>query len=368
MIRGALGAAGFSLAAGMMGIGAAVAADDPVAAAAADIAKYTSVPEFVAAGEPFDARACMAGKKILSVPASSSVPFMATINASMAEVAKTIGFEFQVWENQGQPTQWVQGVEHGISGKFDLIDLLAGTDPRTLSAQTQTALDAGIKVTASHVTGFEQEVPGTVTAAIPIDYKQAGKLLAEWAIVKTEGKANALVLTTDEVLSTHSMVDGIEEAFATCPDCTFRKINVPIPDWATKTQQNVQSAVIADPAINYILPIYDGLTQFVVPALQITGTQDRVKIATFNGTPFALDMVRNGQVEMNIGENLDWIAHGLLDAQMRLICGLDAVADPKIPMLIFDADNVETAGVPAEVSKGYSDAYVAGYKALWQLQ
>ncbi len=367
MIRYALGVVGVSLTAGLIGVGAA-AADDPVAAAAASLAKYTAVPEFVAPGEPFDARACMAGKKILSVPASSSVPFVATIDAGMAALAKEIGFEFHIWENQGQPTQWVQGVEHGISNKFDLIDLLAGADPRALASQTQAALDAGIVVTASHVTGFEQEVPGAVTAAIPIDYKQAGRLLAEWAIVKTEGKANALVITTDEVLSTQSMVAGIEEAFATCADCKYKLVNVPIPDWATKAQPNVQSAVIADPGINYILPIYDGLSQFVVPALQITGTQDRVKVATFNGTPFVLDMIRNGQVEMDVGENLDWIAHGLLDAQMRILCGLEAVADPKIPMLIFDADNVETAGVPAEVSKGYGDAYVAGYRALWKLQ
>ena len=70
---------------------------------------------------------------------------------------------------------------------------------------------------------------------------------------------------------------------------------------------------------------------------------------------------------MDIGENLDWIAYGMLDAQMRLVCGLDPVTDPKIPLVIFDANNAASAGTPAEVSKGYGDAYVQGYKELWQL-
>ena len=85
-----------------------------------------------------------------------------------------------------------------------------------------------------------------------------------------------------------------------------------------------------------------------------------MKIATFNGTPFVIDMIQNGQVEMDIGENLDWIAYGMLDAQMRRLCGLAEVNDPKIPLLIFDKDNAASAGTPPEASKGYGDAYVAG--------
>jgi len=354
------------MALGLVATGAAQA-QDALAAAQADLDKYTQIPSFTAPGEPFDAKACMADKRILSVPASSAVPFVATINEAMARIAGEVGFEYQIWENQGQPTQWVQGIEYGVTNGFDLIDLLAGADPRILVPQIKAARDAGAIVTASHLTGFEQDVPGGLTASIPIDYRQAGKLLAEWAITKTEGKANALVLVTNEVLSTDSMLAGIEEAFAASPDSKFTVVNVSIPDWASKIQPNVQSAVIADPSINYILPIYDGMNQFVVPALTITGATDRVKIATFNGTPFVLDMIQNGQVEMDVGENLDWIAYGMLDAQMRLICNLDPVTDPKIPLLIFDANNAATAGSPAEASKGYGDAYLAGYKELWKL-
>lgn len=349
-------------------IAGAASAQDIAAKAEAELASYRAIPTFTAPGEPFDAKACMAGKRILSIPASSAIPFLSTINASMAKLAEEIGFEFQIWENQGQVSQWVQGLNHGASNKFDLIELLAGADPRALEPQVKAAQEAGSLVVAAHLTGFEQAVPGGVDGVVPIDYKRAGELLAWWTIARTGGKTNAVVLVSNEALSTDSMVNGLKEVFDTqCPDCKYNIINVPIPEWATKIQPNVQSSLLADPSINYVVPIYDSMSQFVLPALTITGRSD-VKIATFNGTPFVLDLIQQGQVEMDIGENLDWIAHGVLDSHMRRLCGLEVPNDPKIPFLIFDASNAASAGKPAQASTGYGDAYQAGFRTLWKLQ
>lgn len=354
---------------GAAGIVAAAAEGDVVAKAEAELSKYRSIPAFEAPGEPFDAKACMAGKKILSVPASSAIPFLSTINASMARLATEIGFEFQAWENQGQVSQWVQGLNHGASNKFDLIEMLAGADPRAVEPQIKAAQEAGAKVVASHLTGFEQPVPGGADGVVPIDYKRAGELLAWWTVGKTGGKTNALVLIVSGALSTDSMMNGIKEVFdSNCPDCKYTVIDAPVSEWATKIQPSVQAALLADPSINYIVPIYDSMVQFVMPALTITGRAGQVPIATFNGTPFVLGMVQSGQVEMDIGENLDWIAHGVLDSHMRRLCGLEEIKDPKIPLLIFDKDNAATAGTPPEDSKGYGDAYVEGYRKLWNLQ
>ena len=347
----------------------AAQADDLVAKAKGELAAYRAQPSFTPAGEPFDAKACMKGKKILSVPASSAIPFLKTINTSMAAIAKEVGFTFQAWENQGQPSQWVQGVDFGVNNKFDLIDLLAGADPRSLGPQIKAARDAGVKVIAAHLTGFEQPTPGGVTGVVPIDYKRAGELLAWQAIAGAGDKADVLVLVSNEALSTDSMVAGIKQVFDTnCRTCKYKIVNVPIPDWSTKIQPNVQSAILANPSLNYVLPIYDSMAQFVVPALTITGKSAAVKIATFNGTPFVIGLIQKGQVESDIGENLDWIAHGVIDAEMRILCGLTPVKDPKIPFLIFDAANAASAGTPPQASTGYGDAYVAGYKALWKLQ
>lgn len=343
--------------------------DDGTAAARANIERYRTPPEFVAPGDPFDARACMRDKSIFTIPASSAIPFIKTITDRKDVLAEEIGFEHAEWENQGNPTQWIQGIDYAVNNKFDLVSLLAGADPRFFEPQVKAARDAGVDVVASHLTGLEQAVPGGVTAATSIDYKTAGSLLADWSIAQTDGKVNALVLVSNEALSTDSIVSGLTESFAAnCPDCQYEVVNVPIADWATKIQPTVAGKLQSNPALNYVIPIYDSMSSFVVPAITISGKGDRVKVATFNGTPFVLDYVRGGQVEIDIGENLDWVAHAMLDAEMRLLCGQEPISDSKVPLLVFDESNVETAGVPAEASKGYGDAYVEGYRALWMLE
>jgi ribose transport system substrate-binding protein len=344
-------------------------AESPEAARAREqLEPYRQLPKFQAPGEAFDARACMKGKSILSIPASSAVPFIKTIQESIEKLAGEIGFTYKPWENQGQVTQWVQGFDYAINNKFQLIELLAGADPRFVEPQVKAAKAAGLMVVAAHLTGYEQPIPGGATGVVPIDYKRAGGLLADWAIWKTDGKANASVMGVSDVLSTDSMFSGVKEEFAKCPNCKANYMNVSIPEMAVKTQSMAQGALTADPNVDYMIPIYDVLSQWVVPAVTISGRQDKVKTVTFNGTPFALTMVQDGKIEMDIGENLDWIGHAVLDAEMRMICGLPAVKDPKIPLLIFDKSNADTAGKPAQVSTGYGDAYLAGYRQLWKLK
>ncbi|RBI83322.1 sugar ABC transporter substrate-binding protein [Rhodosalinus halophilus] len=345
----------------------ALAQDDPVAAARANIEAYSDIPEFTAPGEPFDARACMEGKSIMTIPASSAIPFVKTIADHKGELAEQLGFEHAQWENQGNPTQWIQGMEHAGNNDFDLISLLAGADPRFFEPQVKAAQEKGLKVVTSHLTGLEIPAPAGVDANTAIDYKQAGKLMADWTIVQTEAQTNALIIVSEEALSTDSLVDGLTEAFEKCPDCTYEIVNVPIVDWATRIQPTVQGKLQANPDINYVIPIYDSMSTFVTPAIAISGKRDSVKVATFNGTPFVLDLIREGTVEMDIGENLDWIAHAMLDAEMRLLCDLEPIVDSKVPLRVFSAENIDEVGNPAEASEGYGDAYVAGYRALWML-
>ena len=67
-------------------------------------------------------------------------------------------------------------------------------------------------------------------------------------------------------------------------------------------------------------------------------------------------------------ENLDWIGHAIMDAEMRILCGLEPVKDPKIPFYIFDAANAANAGKPPQLSTGYGNAYQAGYAKQWKLE
>ncbi len=352
----------------VLGIGSASA--DSLDYFQSQLAPFHDKPSFAAPGPAFDARACMAGKSIFSIPVSSANPFTANIEKAMAAAAAKVGFKFTTWENQGQSSQWVQGMDTAVNQKASLIDLLAGTDPRVLVPQVRAARAAGIPVVPSHYNGKEQseQVRKNADADVPIDYEKAGALLVDWAVVQTKGNMNALVLIATGALSTDSMMAGIESELKHCEHCKTKVMNFPVTDWGTRITPNVQSALLSDPTVNYIIVIYDSMAQFVVPAVIAANATDRVKMDAFNGTPFVLGLIQEGKVQMDVGENLDWIGNAIIDAEMRIVCRLPQAKDPKIPFYIFDSHNADDAGKPPQLSQGYGDAYVDGYAKLWQLK
>lgn len=338
-------------------------------AAKALVAKYSQAPTFTAPGPAFDAKACMADKKMFVIPLTNANPFNAAISQGFVDAAKMVGFELRDWETQIDPAGWIQGINTAVAEGFDLIDLQGGLPPEFLVPQITEARAAGVKVTATHDwDATTQETPDFMDGAANTDYVTVGQIIAAWAIVQTGGKVNALVLGPDEITPTAPLRDAmINYLKDNCPDCTTKYINVPVSDWATQGQPAVQNALLADPTINYVLPVYDSMSQFIVPAIQIAGSN--AKIVSYNGTPFVLDMMREGDiVEMDVGESLGWVGMAGTDADMRVLCGLDPVEKLNTPAFIFSDANVATAGNPATFNDGYGGVHIAGFKALWGLE
>jgi ribose transport system substrate-binding protein len=338
-------------------------------AAKALVAQYSQPPTFEAPGEPFDARACMADKKMFVIPLTNANPFNAAISQGFVDAAAMVGFELRDWETQLDPAGWIQGINTAVAEGFDLIDLQGGLPPEFLVPQITEAQAAGVKVTATHNwDATTQQTPDFMDGAANTDYVTIGEIIAAWAIAQTDGQVNALVLGPDEITPAAPLRDAIIGYLEdNCPDCTTRYINVPVNDWATQGQPAVQNALLSDPTINYVLPVYDSMSQFIVPAIQIAGSD--AKIVSYNGTPFVLDMMRDGDiVEMNVGESLGWVGMAGTDANMRLLCGLDPVGKLNTPAFIFTDENVATAGNPATFNDGYGDTHIAGFKALWGIE
>ncbi len=344
------------------------AAADGVSDSKALIEKYSKLPTFEAPGPAFDAKACMKDKKIFAIPLTDDNPFEVAILGGMQQAAKTVGFDFRGWQTQLSPDQWTQGINKAVEEHYNLIDLVGGLPPEYIAPQIAEARAKGVKVVTTHDYDFTQTPPPFLDGSGRTDYVTVGKLMAAWAIAKTDGKVNALVLGPEEITPTGPLKKAVLDYFKeNCPSCKTTFINTPAAEWGTKIQPAVQAALLADPSINYVLPLYDSMSQYVAPAIVATGS--KAKIASYNGTPFVLDMMRDGDiVEMNVGELLGWVGMAGIDADMRLLCGQKPVTQLNTPAYIFDKANVATAGKPATFNDGYGDAHISGFKKLWGIQ
>ena len=335
--------------------------------AKAILAAHATVSAFEAPGAAFDARKCMAGKTIVSIPITNAVPFVVQLEKAMKKAAAEVGFSYEVWENQGKSDQWTQGVSNAIGKKAALIDLTGGLNAAVLGPQLLEARQAGIKISTTHLYDVTQEESSSVDGSAKVDFTEAGRALAAQAFVDTGGKPDVVIVGSNDVLPSIPFVKSIQATLKMlCPTCKQTYVNVPVTEWATKIQSGVQSAMLADPGVNYILPIYDSMSQFVVPALRIVGGAN-VGVASFNGTPFVLDMIREGTVKMDLGESLGWAGYAAIDTQMRILCGLPVPAKLNVPLLIFNKANVASAGIPANFDDGYGDQHLKAFRKLWKL-
>lgn len=338
---------------------------------AQELALFTGVPEFNPRLPALtaDDRAKLTGKTALFIPDSSSNqnPTMAA-NAQEANATK-LGMGFVNCTNQGQLTQWVSCYNQAVQRKVDVIEDWGGADPRQLAPQIKAAQDAGIKVLGLNNTGASQPILGGMKWEMPWPYELAGRLMADWVVVDTKANANVLAIVSNEVGATDAILANIKAVFAQyCPNCKLTVFNAAVKDWSTQITTNVQSALVRDPNINYIIPIYDGMTQFVVPAIEGANKTGKVFVSTWNATPFVLDYLRTGDiVRMDVGIPMNWVGYADLDATARVAAGIapEGIIDEHLPVRVFTKDNVGEAGVPADITKGYGDAYVSGYLKLW---
>ena len=333
------------------------------------IAASTGETQFTPPGPAIDVSS-LKGKLIFTIPTSTAIPFCDVVDRQMDEFAQRLGIRHEVWQTTAQLGQWVQGFTTAIAHKADLINVACGLDPATVAPQIREALSKGIPVVAAHTYAFGQTTLEDLTGVVYGAYIHAAELETAWVILKTEGKGNVLVITAPSTANSPFIEKAVMGMFAKyCPNCKVRVSGVNAADWATKIGPTVQSAILADRELNYVIPIYDGMVQFVVPAIITTGASDHVKISSFNATPAVLDMIRTGDiVTFDSGEDTTWLAGAILDQDMRVLLKQPLIKDYAAGIRAFSKSDVEAAGVPAKFGVGYGDAARKGYEALWGLK
>jgi ribose transport system substrate-binding protein len=336
-------------------------------AARSQIAEFTKVPAFTAPGPKIDVKS-LKGETVYSIPQSSSIPFLATTEQAEESIAKKAGIHFVEYPNQGTTQEWIRGINQAIAAHAKAI-ILNALDPRLVAPQVAAAKKAGIKVISAQFFDLSQlsQAPKTLAGVRADNFTQAAKLEADYVISQTDGKADAVVVENKEQLSTVAMITAMKAQFkAYCPDCKVTYLNVPATQWATQIQPQVASALAADPSINYVIPIYDPMSQFVIPAITSAGDTSKVGIATFNGTPFALkDLADKDVIKMDISENLAWIAAANMDEAFRAMLGVPTLANEHTAMRVFTSANIAQTGNPPSYDLGLGSAWKTGYAKIW---
>ena len=328
-----------------------------------------AVPTFQAPGPAFDTSS-VKGKKVMVIPTASQLPVCDQIGKDIVGLAKDVGMTGTYFQNSGGAAGWIPGMQQAISQKYDAIVLVCGIDPNLITPQVRAATDAGIAVIDSGL--GDTEDGGTdplVTAQTNIPNAESIRRSVDVALIEHNGSPfDAYMVTSNEVPSSVAMAKAVTDEFAKyCPACKLTSTSVAVPDWATKVQPAVNSALLANPKIKAVIPIFDGMVPPAAAAVTASNKSDVFLYGDYGGTPaYIKEMGKSIPMHSDTGPTHLWRAYATTDQMLRVLTKAGAVDPNKAmdPHRVWTLDNKDDVNGPND---GFGTDFVTQYKKLWGL-
>lgn len=334
----------------------------------ATVKKAEAVPQFKKPGPAFDISKAK-GKRLFIIPTASQLPVCEQIAQSIKKLAPKVGMTGHVFDNSGGASAWIPGIQQAISQHYDAIVMICGIDPHLIGPQLQAAKKAGVAVIDSGLTDTEKgdAFDPLVTAQTNVPNMEAMRWSVDKAILDNRAKPfHYFVITSNDNPSGVDMYGALKQEFAKyCPKCTATVTNIAVPDWATKVQSAVSSALQAHPDIKVVIPLFDGEVPPAAAGIKASGHQDVYIYGAYGGTPEYIKQMGSGlQMKADVGPTQLWRAYGTLDQTLRVLSGNKPLGASKDgdPSRLFTLDNYKQN---AGVNGGFGTSFVTGYQKLW---
>ncbi|NHW47867.1 sugar ABC transporter substrate-binding protein [Paenarthrobacter sp. MSM-2-10-13] len=260
-------------------------------------------------------------KKIAVLLYSQSFEFMVALGQGVKDKAKELGVEVTVLDAKGDSSTQISQIQDQLAQGVDGI-VLSPNNSAELVPGVQMIHDAGKTVTT-----VDSVIPGDIAdAAVAFDNEKAGKLGAE-ALAKLMGDKGTVLEYQGAKGAYHAILrgkgfnDGIKQ---------FPGIKVIGRD-AQWTADNALSLTVdnftADSSINGLFSHNDEMVRGIVSGLsQINkdapvGAANHIPLVGVDGTPLALDRIRNGVQDATMDQNPFEMGALALQAQVDLLDG-----------------------------------------------
>ncbi len=260
-------------------------------------------------------------KKIAVLLYSQSFEFMVALGQGVKDKAKELGVEVTVLDAKGDSSTQISQIQDQLAQGVDGI-VLSPNNSAELVPGVQMIHDAGKTVTT-----VDSVIPGDIAdAAVAFDNEKAGKLGAE-ALAKLMGNKGTVLEyqgakgAYHAILRGKGFIEGIKQ---------YPGIKVIGRD-AQWTADNALSLTVdnftADSSINGLFSHNDEMVRGIVSGLsQINkdapvGAANHIPLVGVDGTPLALDRIRNGIQDATMDQNPFEMGALALQAEVDLLDG-----------------------------------------------
>lgn len=367
------GGAAFGDVAGTSGSSAAAQRDKNVARAVAQVKKFSKpTTKWTPPGESFDATS-LADQKgtVWYVPILGVVPIFQAISSSLETALENTGLELQVCDGNGNPADWDKCINQAVDQDAAGI-IVDGFSPDLVAAAVENATQNDVPVIIGNY-GYPEKSTDEVAYTSLVTPKIA-RLVADWVIADSKGKANILLAETTDSSNTEELIHEtmLPHFEKRCPDCEVSLIGSTTADWSTKLGPATATELLQNSDINYFVPEYDGMAPFMTAAAARDGRDD-IKVSTFNANLQQMQDLADGDfIYAEVGANIDFLSWAYADQIMRMILDVAPAQNAQVPVRLFTRQNVKSLDITEDAANSgewYGNVdYHAEFLKLWGLE
>jgi ribose transport system substrate-binding protein len=294
------------------------------------------------------------------------------ITVGMQDATEALGWDLLVIssESANPAPYFQQAIDAGV-------DFIASSgEARSLyEEQAMAAQEAGIKILSC----FDTEPPGGDATNIYTQcgdttfVEKTGPLMADWAIVDSEGAANVLMVSIPDFAVLKAETDAyIAELEKNCPDCQYTELDVTIDQLVGgQVPAAVASQLQANPDINYVFFSFGSLPAGVTSALESAGLLDQVTVYGQDFSAFDLEEIVAGTMGAWSADPKAYAGWLMVDAAARLSLGMELEeerAAASLPTVIVE--DAELAQEILDCCNGdwHPPTMAEDFKALWGVE
>jgi ribose transport system substrate-binding protein len=290
------------------------------------------------------------------------------IAVELKSAAKLLGWHMTFVDQGTTPEQIVAGWDRALSAspKPDAI-LTSGVPVVVYQRELNQAKAAGIPV-VDWASANPPHTPGIIFDINPVqDNQERGKLLADFAAVRSGGKAKTVFADIPDFPTLLAEEKAyVAELKAVCPGCTTDVVNFSATDIGAKIPTAIVSYLQTHPGINYITFAFDDMSVGVPEAMRAASIGSNIAILGQSSNKTTAQSIASGTGQVaTIPQGVGQMAYKALDVLARHFNG-DSLSADAANLLPIWIQTKATIGDPNNLWKG-PQGYANQFATLWHL-
>ncbi|MCU1624718.1 MAG: hypothetical protein JWL79_3563 [Frankiales bacterium] len=302
---------------------------------------------------------------IIYVSSDQNNPFASQFGSYLKDAAAKLGWHVSVIDGKGTPSGWSDGLRQAIASKPSAI--VTSAQAPSVQQPLAEAAAAGIPVLGLHSSAAPGPDPTHhLYTNITSDPAAAGKVMVDWAMADSNGKAHIVIVGDDQYPVSNLKRDAMVAAIKACSGCTLEKnANVPVGTAATDLPTQLTSWLQTYPKPLYVLSVADFYFDVGLSSLKnLNVPKSDLRLAATDGTTQAYQRIRTGQYQVvTVPEPTELLAWQAADEVNRALNHQQPSTFTQ-PIYLVNKQNIDSQGGSNNQFVPQND-YKTRYAKIW---